>query len=110
VFEVFAEFGLRPLIEPFRRPPNPWLAAVGYAIFGALAGAFSLWAFPTLFIAAKTIQLANLALTPLLAGIAMNALGAWRLRRKQSLIRLDRFTYGYLFALAMALVRFVFGA
>jgi hypothetical protein len=36
----------------------------------------------------------------------MCLVGAWRLRREQELVRLDRFAYGYLFALAMALVRF----
>jgi hypothetical protein len=44
------------------------------------------------------------------AGLAMMARGAWRRRRDQELIRLDKFAYGYLFALAMALVRFNFGS
>nr|WP_205905212.1 hypothetical protein [Collimonas pratensis] len=106
VFEILIEFGLHAFVEPFRRPPNPWFAGTGYAIFGVIAGGLSLWAFPALFIQAKSMQLVNLALTPVLAGIAMTAIGAWRLRRNQSLIRLDRFAYGYLFALSMALVRF----
>jgi hypothetical protein len=39
----------------------------------------------------------------------MALLGAWRARRGQDLIRLDRFAYGYLFALAMAAMRFALG-
>jgi hypothetical protein len=38
----------------------------------------------------------------------MAALGAWRIRRGQSLVPLDRFAYGCLFALAFAFVRFSF--
>ena len=52
------------------------------------------------------LRILTLLLVPGLAGLAMNALGAWRLRRDQALIRLDRFGYAYLFALGMSLVRF----
>ena len=31
-FEVLVEFGLHSIAEPFRKPPNPWLAAMGYGI------------------------------------------------------------------------------
>ena len=34
--------------------------------------------------------------------------GQWRVRRRQRLVRLDRFVYGYLFAVALAAVRFQF--
>jgi hypothetical protein len=40
----------------------------------------------------------------------MTALGAWRSGRGQELMRLDRFLYGYCFALAVAAVRFQFAA
>lgn len=55
------------------------MAAWGYAIFGLLAG-----------------------------GLLMSLLGTWRTGRSQSLLRIDRFAYGFLFALALALVRFRF--
>ncbi len=109
ILEVLFELGLYSAREPFRRPPNPWLAAIGYGIFGAIAGAISLWIFPALFIVSHSGQVASLVLTPIVAGVAMAALGAWRRRRDQDTIRLDKFAYGYLFALAMAIVRFAFG-
>ena len=109
VFEVLAELGLHSVKEPFKKPPNPWLAAIGYAILGASAGALSLWIFPTLFLVSENAQIAGVVLTPIVAGVAMAAFGAWRHRRNQNIIRLDKFAYGYLFALAMALVRFAFG-
>jgi hypothetical protein len=111
IAELFAEFIGHSIKEPFRRPSpiHPWLAAIGYAFFGALAGAISLWLLPTLFITSHGLRLFNLFLTPLLAGLLMAWLGAWRQKRQQEIIRLDRFSYGFCFALAMAVVRFTWG-
>ena len=111
VFEALAELGLHSLREPFRRPEplHPVFAAIGYAIFGAIAGGISLWLFPHLFISAQWLRVANLLATPLAAGAVMGAFGAWRRRRNEDLIRLDRFGYGFLFAFTMAVVRFVWG-
>ena len=108
--ELLFEIGLRSIAEPFKRRPNAWLAACGYVVFGLVAGALSLWVFPALFIASHAGRLASLLVTPVLAGGAMTLLGAWRRSRDQELIRLDRFACGYLFALAMAAVRYGFGA
>ena len=107
--ETLFEVGLQSIAEPFRRRPDPWLAACGYVVFGLIAGALSLWMFPALFIASHAGRTAGLLLTPVLAGGAMTLLGAWRRRRGDELIRLDRFAYGYLFALAMAAMRYGLG-
>jgi hypothetical protein len=40
----------------------------------------------------------------------MVAFGAWRARRGESVMRIDRFSYGYFFALALAVVRFQYAA
>jgi len=109
-FEWLAEFGVRALRAPFQRPTavRPELAAAGYALFGAAAGGLSLLIFPASFIGPRHLRIANLVVTPLVSGALMALLGAWRRRRGQELIRLDRFAYGMVFALAMAIVRFVF--
>ena len=111
IFEALAELGLHGVLEPFRRstPTHVWLAAIGYAIFGAVAGAVSLLFFRSLFIERVALRVANLFITPLVAGFVMASFGAWRRRRGDVVIRLDRFSYGFLFALAMGGVRFVFG-
>lgn len=109
VLEVLAELGLHSMRETWRRPPNPWMAAIGYALFGTIAGGLSLLVLPNLLVHSHNLQLLNVALTPVAAGLAMMAMGAWRRRRDEEIIRLDKFAYGYLFALAMALVRFNFG-
>ena len=108
VFEALAELGLHSFAEPFRRPPNPWLAAFGYAFFGAAAGGLSLLVFPSHLVTSHGMRIANLIITPIAVGLLMCAMGAWRARRGEQLLRIDRFAYGYLFAVSLALVRFAF--
>jgi hypothetical protein len=111
ILEALFELGLHIVREPFRRPKplHPTLAAIGYTILGAVAGAISLWVFPKLFIATAWLRVVNLIVTPVAAGTVMTAIGHWRSTRDKELIRLDRFAYGFLFALGMAVVRFVWG-
>lgn len=105
--EVLLELGFHSLAEPFRRPPNPWLAALGYALFGTILGALSLLVFPHNLVPGPW-RVVNLIATPIAVGGAMAAMGAWRARRGEQVLRIDRFAYGYLFALTVALVRFFF--
>jgi hypothetical protein len=109
VFELLAELGWRGVSAPFRKSAHPLAAGVGYAVFGAVAGGLSLWWFPHLFIASHLGRVANVVVTPILAGTTMAMLGAWRRKRDQSTVLLDRFAYAFIFAMAMALVRFRFG-
>jgi len=109
--EAIAELIGHSVREPFRRPKpiHPWLAAIGYAIFGALTGALSLWLLPRLFIEEHWLRVTNVIITPVLAGIIMAWVGAWRRKHEKEVIRLDSFAYGWCFAIAMALVRFAWG-
>ena len=106
--EALLEIGLHSLAEPFRREPNPWLAAVGYTVFGAALGGISLLVFPDYLMANKSLRIANAVLSPIAAGLSMAAVGKWRARRGQAVLRIDKFAYGYLFALSLGLVRFWF--
>ena len=110
-FEMLAELGFRGLQEPFRRPKplHPILAGICYLIFGAVAGLLSLLLLPHLMIDSAVGRVANLVVTPVSAGLFMSLVGVWRRRRGEDVVRLDRFAYGFLFAMAMALVRFQFG-
>ena len=107
--EALVELGLHSLGEPFRRPPNPWLAALGYALFGAILGGLSLLAFPNNLVP-EAWRVAKLVATPVAGGGVMAGMGAWRARRGQPVLRIDKFAYGFLFALALALVRYFFAA
>lgn len=112
LFEALGELTIHSIKEPFRRPEpvHPFLAAVGYAFFGAAAGGISVWAMPELVIDAQWLRIVNLVVTPVAAGGVMAAIGAWRRRREKEVIRLETFAYGYCFALAMGVVRFAWGA
>ncbi|MEI6715175.1 MAG: hypothetical protein WCO60_15560 [Verrucomicrobiota bacterium] len=110
--EMLVEIGLRSLcdrFDSFRSPrPKPWLSAFGYILLGAAAGALSIWVHPALFITSQVGRLANLIGTPIVVGLVMGAMGGWREKRGDTVLRIDRFACGFGFAVAMALVRFSF--
>ncbi len=108
--EILLELGLRALAEPFRKTPSPRVAIFGYALLGFAFGGLSLWVFPHHVVAGETWKWVNVLVTPLAAGACMGLLGSWRVRRGQSVMRIDRFNYGYLFALCFAAVRFIWAA
>ena len=85
---------------------KPTHAAVGYTLFGAIAGGLSLLVFPAHLVKGKTLRMVNLVATPVAVGFVMSAVGLWRAKRGQTVLRIDRFFYGFLFALSLALVRF----
>lgn len=106
--EVSVELGARSLTNTRREPLDPWLAVLGYTLAGAVLGGLSLMVFSAHLTPPGALRVLNLVLTPLAVGGLMVALGAWRTRRGQALVRIDRFFCGYLFALSFALVRFFF--
>ena len=64
--ELVLEGFLRSLSAPFERAraAPPWMAAIGYLTYGALAGAASLWPVPAHFIATPWLRAANLLVAP----------------------------------------------
>lgn len=50
----------------------------------------------------------SLLITPLLAGLSMSGIGVLRERKGKTIIRLDSFSFGFIFAFGMALVRFMY--
>jgi len=106
VTEILCELGLHAMKEPFRRPPNPWFAGIGYALFGALTGIASLFIFPHHMVTLAALRWVNVIVTPLATGAVMAMLGAQRARHGQPVLRIDRFWYSYLFALVLVIVRF----
>ena len=108
VFEALASAGLHIVRDPDDPPrtTSPWLLIMGYALLGAVAGALSLLVFSHSLVHSPTARLVNLVVAPIAGGLAMAAIGSWRRQRGKIDVELDRFTYGYVFAFAMALVRF----
>jgi uncharacterized membrane protein len=108
--EILVELGLRSIAEPFqpREERNDLLAILGYALLGLIVGALSLLVFPHPFVSSTRLHGISLLITPTLAGLVMAAIGWWRERKGKTVIRLDSFLYGFVFAFFMAAVRFLF--
>ena len=109
LFEALAEAGLQFVRNARDRnaETSRWRAALGYALLGAIVGGISLAVFPHSIMRTTNGRIVTLLLAPVASGLAMSIIGAWRQKRGQQVLGIDRFAYGYLFALVMAIVRFV---
>ncbi len=108
VIQLLAEMGAQRLSR-VRSPAHPAISFVMYVVLGGFLGCLSYLFFPQL-ISHPYARVANLILTPLAVGLSVGAIGAWRAKRGTERVRLDKFVYGYAFALAFALARFTLGA
>jgi hypothetical protein len=108
--EISIEALARCLGEPFvaRERRNAILAGMGYYLIGLILGGASLLIFPRSFVRSETFHGISLLISPVVAGLVMGAMGRWRERQGKTILRLDSFVYGFVFALGMALVRFVY--
>ena len=107
------ELGGRGVISFFRKEGetvNPWLAICGYITMGAIAGGVSVWLIPMHLLKAPALQLVNLAITPIVLGFIFEALGRWKSNHEKPRYAVDRFSYGFTFALTMGLIRYFFAA
>lgn len=107
---LILEFGGRALLAPFRAEPSPWISCAGYLLLGALLGALSLWLMPHHLVQQPALRVLNLLLTPFAVGATMGWMGQWRARKGLRVLRMDRFAYGYLMALSLGLVRYLWAA
>lgn len=106
-FEFFAELGVHSLADTVKRPKNPVLSTIGFVLLGAMAGGISLLIFPTSPISNPAFRKINLLVTPVAVGGVMMLIGRQRDKWGQNLVRLDRFGYAFVFALAMAIIRYL---
>ena len=107
IFEALFELGLHSLADTFKRPKSPILSTIGFILWGAIAGGISLLIFPHSPIRNSDFRTLNLVVTPVIVGLMMMLIGKFRDKRGQALVRIDRFGYGFIFAFAMALARYI---
>lgn len=107
------ELGGRGIVSLVRKDSKTWkpgLAICGYMLMGTIAGAISIWLVPMHLFASPLMQILNLAITPIVLGFLFEFLGNWRTNHEKSRYAVDRFSYGFTFALTMGLIRFFFAA
>jgi hypothetical protein len=118
IFDVFGELIIQLVLEllvrigtrsatRFQKPLNPWLAATAYLCVGASLGFSSLLFVSNLVITNPTLRFVNLLISPIAAGLCMWSIGRWRAKRGKDAHGLDTFLYGFMFALAFGLARFL---
>ena len=108
--ELMLELGLRSIGETIipREHRNRLLAGFGYGLLGAIAGGLSLLMFPNAFARSETFHGISIFIAPVMTGLAMAGLGWLWEKKGQQRLPIDSFAYGFIFALPMAIVRFLY--
>lgn len=90
-----------------KKDRNPYIAFIGYIVLGVIIGGISLGLYPELLIDSPKLALANLILTPILLGLLMAIIGFVLNKKGKRRLRLESFSYGYVFAFSIGLIRYV---
>ena len=91
--------------EEFRQP---LVASIGYLLLGSATGGLSLIWFPFPLVHPSRFHGISLIISPVITGSAMALLGSILRGRGKRTINLESFGYGFVFALGMAIIRFIF--
>jgi hypothetical protein len=100
IVEVFVELFSQGRSRKNRPKASPYWLAFGYLALGLALGGATLLVFPNHFVHNIALRAVTLAVVPLTVGGMMALIGAWRAKRGDPVVALDRFMYGFLFALA----------
>jgi hypothetical protein len=85
---------------------SPPFFAVGLAILGGVTGALSVLIFPHPLFHPAPVHGVSLLISPVITGLVMSQIGGAQRRRGRASTRIESFWYGFVFALAMAAMRF----
>ena len=107
---ALADVALRSLGKLFEPPEmqNSYLATIGHVVFGLALGGLSLVVFPHRLAHPSKIHGASLIISPVIAGALMSWTGALLRKRDRRTMKIESFSYGFVFAFGIALVRFLF--
>ena len=86
---------------------KPVAATLALAMLGALVGFFSAVAFPHSFVHPSRFHGVSVIASPLITGMVMSQLGRFLRNHGKRVMPIESFSYGFVFAIAMALVRFL---
>jgi hypothetical protein len=108
---VFAELAgvLSRVFRLFKvkvRRADPVVATVTFGMVGVSSGFLSVFLFPHHLIHPTRLHGISLLISPILTGLLMAQIGRTVRRWGRQPVRIESFGYGFIFALAMALVRY----
>ncbi len=108
--ELLIELGIRSIAETRKvyREHNPVLAFIGYGLVGVLFGYLSVVFVPKKLFVAQRYHGLSLIISPIVTGLIMSGIGALKRKAGKQTLRLDTFLYGFVFALGVAVMRYVF--
>jgi len=86
---------------------NPVVAAVGIFVAGLLSGVLSVAVAPHPLVRPSKFHGISLLISPLITGIIMAQIGTWVRKRGLRAVQIESFAYGFMFALGIAIVRFL---
>lgn len=112
VAQILIELGFESLAGPLKTKieRNPALAAVGYILFGLILGFSSLLVFPEAIIKSQIMKVFNFIFSPFLIGFFL-CFFSWimeRRKNKEGIFDMEKFIFGFLFALSYSVVRAFF--
>ena len=87
---------------------GPFFAVTAFSLLGAGFGELSVLAVPHPVFPPARFHGLSLLISPFITGLIMSWIGRGRRQRGREPMRIESFGYGFVFALAMALVRFAF--
>jgi hypothetical protein len=109
--EALSELGLRAIRNPLTGSTD-WsriLRLVLALALGVLLGLGSLWVFPHPLYRTRFYGI-GMIVSPVLSGSFMAGVGKYLRYQNKELTMLDNFFYGFIFALAMSVTRYIYAA
>lgn len=89
------------------RRSNPVIATFTFILLGIGTGFLSALALPHPFVHLSKLHGISLLISPLISGLVLGYIGRVVHRRGQIPVRIESFRYGFIFAFAFSLVRFL---
>jgi hypothetical protein len=107
-FEGLASLLIRAIAKLFKTVSdvNPVATTFALGMLGALVGSFSVLAHPHPLVHPSRFHGVSVIASPLITGLVMSQLGRLLRNHGKRVMSIESFGYGFVFAFAMALVRF----
>lgn len=100
-------FRFAPFLRVTLSPQNPPLTILKFTLLGFGLGSLSVLVLPHPLVHPSKLHGISLLISPIITGLIMSFVGRTVRRRGKSPVRIESFVYGFTFAFAFAMVRFI---